>query len=148
MANRPLAILGVAIFTAIVLGMGVLTEEDQAWEARLKRDAALSLKRSSLGEETLAEAQRRKANAQWQLAEFYFGQAQFDSAAVEYSRLIRDFPYSMDYGYRADDANLRLALIRRMQQNPDAPVPVYLGGSDAHVVDQLNQARKERQRDR
>ena len=75
---------------------------------------------------------RKSAQAQWDLAEWYFARGDWDSAEQEYQRYKANFPYvQLDYGYRTDDASNRIREIGEIRAKArDAPNKLEAQGHD------------------
>lgn len=118
--SRPLFVLGLALVALVIVMNAMLTPPEERWFSRTQ-EAARSYpdKVRTTGEGPDMEAVRRAAEAQWELGEYYLRRGEYDSAAMEYQRLIDQFPYTeLDYGYRSDDARKRLREIAERRAEP------------------------------
>lgn len=113
--------LGAAAVMGIFLEALMRTPE-QNWAAIMMRESrAVENKEVMPRHEQSTEEMRRAAEQQWNLAEHYYLNGDWDRAEAEYLRLKSQFPYTeLDYGYRTDDASKRLREIAVMRRGDSA----------------------------
>lgn len=124
--------MGVLIASFFVIADSLLTPPQEKWDNVLQAQAgSYQGGAGALPDDPAERVQvKRAAEAQWQLAERYLQQGDLDAAEAAYRRLKSDFPYELDYGYRADDATKRIAQIAEMRRQREergyynAPLPI------------------------
>lgn len=113
--RRPLFYILVTTFALGVLFEAMIVPKEETWPERLQQesrrveDRRLRSTPAGMSEEEQKAEIRKAAQAQWNLAEWYYARGDYDTAQQEYERYIQQFPYvELDYGYRTDDARKRI----------------------------------------
>ncbi|PIU46942.1 MAG: hypothetical protein COS94_08735 [Candidatus Hydrogenedentes bacterium CG07_land_8_20_14_0_80_42_17] len=116
--RKEFIILGLIAVAVVVIADGLLTPPGEHWFERMRNESLLVKDKTAVNSQNNSDEMiRRAAQAQWNLAEWYYSRGEWENAAKEYQRLIDEFPYiELDYGYRTDDARKRLLDVKKSME--------------------------------